>query len=112
MNGEITSPAMVRALVGNMPALPAGTRPLMERFILMQPYAPGNAEASARKARAPAREMAGRGNFDTAVDRDMAPAANLIRDNINGTLTEGRDGRSPRIESMHLSQQLLPAEQI
>ncbi len=90
MSGEISSPAMARALVDNVPGLPDETRPLMEKFILMQSYAPNKAEASARKARELAQEMAGWRNFDTAADQNMAPVANLIKDNITGDLTGGQ----------------------
>ncbi len=87
MSGEITSPATAQALVDNVPGLPAETRPLMEKFILMQSYAPNNAEASAQKARKQAQEMAGWRNFDTAADQNMAPIDNLIKGNITATLT-------------------------
>jgi hypothetical protein len=91
MSGEIASPAMAQALVDNVPGLPDETRPLMEKFILMQSYAPNKAEASAQKARELAREMAGWRNFDTAADQNMAPVANLIKDNITGDLTGGQE---------------------
>ncbi len=91
LSGEISSPAMARALVENVPGLSEETRPLMEKFILMQPYDPGHAEASAQKARAQAQEMAGWGNFDTAVDLNMAPVAGMVKDDITASLMQGQE---------------------
>ncbi|MBP3731398.1 MAG: hypothetical protein J6I40_08020 [Mailhella sp.] len=90
MRGEISSPAMARALVENVPGLSAETRPLMEKFILMQPYDPDHAEDSAGKARAQAQEMAGWRNFDTTVDLEMTPVAGMVKDDISASLTQGQ----------------------
>ena len=91
MSGEISSPAMARALTENVPGLSAEARPLMEKFILMQSYAPDDAEASANRARAQAQEMAGWANFDTAVDLEMAPVAGMVKDDITASLTQGQE---------------------
>ena len=86
MNGAIAEPAMVQALIENVPHLSAETRPLMERFILLQSYAPTDAAPSAQAAHAFAQEMTGWRNFDTAQDPAMAPVANWIREDITGHL--------------------------
>ncbi len=86
MNGSITGPAMARALIENVPGLSAEAQPIVERFILMQSYAPDKAAASAGKARSFAREAAEWQNFSTRNDQNMAPVDALIRENITGEI--------------------------
>ncbi len=91
LSGEITSPAMARALIENVPDLPAETHPIMERFILMQPYAPVDAVASAEEARTFALEIAGWRNFSTVSDPGMAPVENLIKVDIAGAASGNQE---------------------
>ena len=88
VSGAIANTAMAQALIDNVPQLPAETRPIMEQYILMQSYAPETAQASAQNAQAFAQEMAPWRNFNSAQeqDQDMAPLANLIKQDITTTI--------------------------
>ncbi|MCR5562254.1 MAG: hypothetical protein K6F46_02615 [Desulfovibrio sp.] len=63
----------------------------MERYILLQSYAPADAGASAQKAQLFAQEMAGWRNFDTAGDQAMAPVANWVREDLSNSLYAGQN---------------------
>ena len=91
MNGEIANPAMSQALLTNVPQLAPEARPIMERFILMQSYAPPKAADSAQKAQGFAQEMAHWQNFNTATDLDMAPVANYIQQDMTASLYEAQE---------------------